>query len=137
MGNEFSIAAFIHPSLTRANHANFLTAIQVFARLFGKVMPLWMTATWLAHLILLWLTWHWPAARSVWLLVATILWVAVILFSVLGPVPINDRVKGWDVNNLPTDWEVQRRKWDQLNSIRVVLILLAFLALLLSYKDAA
>ena len=136
LGNEFSIAAFIHPGLSRADQRNFLPAIQVFAKLFGKLMPFWMGATVLAHLILLWLTWNWPAAHSVWLLLATVLWIAVILFSLLGPVPINDRVKAWDLTKLPADWEDKRRKWDQLNSIRVVLILIAFLALLLGYKNA-
>jgi uncharacterized membrane protein len=135
LGNEFSIAAFIHPGLSRANQLSFLPAIQVFAKLFGKVMPFWMGGTLLVHLIVLWLTWHWPAPGSVWLLLATILWIGIILFSVLGPVPINDRVKGWDVNKLPADWEDQRRTWDRLNAIRVAVIFVAFLALLLSFKD--
>jgi hypothetical protein len=134
LGNEFSIAVFIHPSLSRANHTSFLPAIQVFAKLFGKVMPFWMGATVLAHLIVLWLTWHWPSAGSAWLLLAAALWVAIVVFSVLGPVPINDRVKVWNLNELPIDWETQRRRWDQLNAIRVVLILVAFVALLLSFK---
>jgi uncharacterized membrane protein len=123
------------PGFVRANRLSFLPAIQVFAKLFGKVMPFWMGGTLLVHLIVLWLTWHWPAPGSVWLLLATILWIAIILFSLLGPVPINDRVKGWDVNKLPADWEDQRRTWDRLNAIRVAMIFVAFLALLLSFKD--
>ena len=39
LGNEFSIGFFIHPSLDRANDRNFLPAVQVFARFFGKIMP--------------------------------------------------------------------------------------------------
>jgi uncharacterized membrane protein len=135
LGNEFSIAVFIDPSLSRANHLNFLPAIQVFAKLFGKVMPFWMGGTVLAHLIVLWITWRWPAAHSLWLLLASLLWIAIVLFSVMGPVPINDRVKGWDVTKLPPDWENQRRRWDKLNAIRVVLIVIAFISLLLSYKS--
>lgn len=135
LGNEFSIAVFIHPSLSRANHLNFLPAIQVFAKLFGNVMPFWMGGTVLVHLIVLWITWRWPAAHSLWLLLASLLWIAIVLFSVMGPVPINDRVKGWDVTKLPPDWENQRRRWDQLNAIRVVLIVIAFISLLLSYKS--
>jgi uncharacterized membrane protein len=135
LGNEFSIAVFIHPGLSRANHLNFLPAIQVFAKLFGTVMPFWMGGTLLAHLILLWITWHWTAAHSVWLLLASLLWIAIVLFSVLGPVTINDRVKAWDLTKLPPDWEDQRRRWDRLNAIRVVLIVIAFISLLLSYKS--
>jgi hypothetical protein len=39
------------------------------------------------------------------------------------------------VNKLPADWEDQRRTWDRLNAIRVAMIFVAFLALLLSFKD--
>ena len=70
-----------------------------------------MAATELLHLILLGLTWDWPAPHTVLLLAATLLWLAIIVFSLVGPVPINDRVKSWDLQ-----------------------IALAFLALILSYK---
>jgi drug/metabolite transporter (DMT)-like permease len=69
------------------------------------------------------------------LLAATLLWVVIIVFSLFGPVPINDRVKTWDIQKLPPDWQEQRRRWDRLNAIRVVMIALAFLTLILSYKN--
>jgi hypothetical protein len=133
-GNEFSIGFFIHPSLAREDHQAFLPAIQVFARFFGKIMPIWMSSTLLLHLVLLLLTWRWPASHTVFLVSAVILWVIVIVFSVTGPVPINNRVKTWDIVRLPVDWEAQRRQWDGLNAIRVFLIGLAFAALLLSFR---
>lgn len=134
LGNEFSIGVFIHPALTRTDHERFLPAIQVFAALFGKVMPFWMAATLILHLALLGLSWHWPAASTVLLAVATLLWVVIIIFSVVGPVPINDRVKAWNPQQLPADWREQRRRWDRLNMARVILVALAFLALVLSYR---
>ncbi len=134
LGNEFSVGVFIHPALSRAHHERFLPAIQVFAALFGKIMPFWMAGTVLFHLILLSLTWHWPAPHTVLLLGATLLWIAIVVFSLVGPVPINDQVKGWDTLNLPLDWQEQRRRWDRLHAVRVVMIVLAFLALVLSYR---
>ncbi len=134
LGNEFSISAFIHPALSRTQHESFLPAIQVFAALFGKIMPFWMAATLLLHLILLGLAWHWPALPTLLLLTATLLWFAIILFSVFGPVPINNQVIAWDVRQLPPDWQAKRRRWDRLNAIRVVMIASAFLALILSHK---
>ena len=134
LGNEFSVGFLIHPSLAQAGHRAFLPAIQVFARFFGKIMPIWMAGTLLLHLLLLWLTWQWPADHTVLLISAVFLWIIVIVFSVMGPVPINDRVKGWDISQLPDDWETYRRRWDRLNAIRVGLIGIAFLALLLSFK---
>jgi hypothetical protein len=134
LGNEFSVGFFIHPSLARVDHRAFIPAIQVFARLFGKIMPVWMVATLLLHLVLVSLTWHWPASHTVFLVCAAVLWLIVIVFSVIGPVPINNRVKAWDIAQLPDDWEAQRRRWDALNATRVILIGLAFVALLLSFK---
>jgi uncharacterized membrane protein len=134
LGNEFSIGVFIHPALARTDHERFLPAIQVFAALFGKVMPFWMAATLILHLALLGLSWHWPAASTVLLAVATLLWVVIIIFSVVGPVPINDLVKAWNPQQLPVDWREQRRRWDRLHMARVILIALAFLALVLSYR---
>jgi hypothetical protein len=134
LGNEFSVGFFIHPSLARVDHRAFIPAIQVFARFFGKIMPVWMVATLLLHLVLVSLTWHWPASHTVFLVCAAVLWLIVIVFSVIGPVPINNRVKAWDTARLPDDWEAQRRRWDALNAIRVILIGLAFVALLLSFK---
>jgi Domain of unknown function (DUF1772) len=93
-----------------------------------------MSATLLLHLLLLLLTWRWPASHTVFLVSAVILWVIVIVFSVTGPLPINNRVKTWDIVRLPVDWEDQRRQWDALNAIRVFLIGLAFVALLLSFR---
>jgi len=52
MGNEFSIAFFIHPSLRQSDHKAFIPAIQVFARLLGRIMPFWMAGTLAAHLAL-------------------------------------------------------------------------------------
>jgi Domain of unknown function (DUF1772) len=133
-GNEFSVGFFIHRSLARADHRAFLPAIQVFARFFGTIMPIWMPATLIFHLLLVWLTWRWPASHTMLLVCATVLWMVIIVFSLLGPVPINDRVKAWDIGRLPDDWETQRRRWDALNAIRVLLIGLAFVALLLSFR---
>ena len=133
-GNEFSVGFFIHQSLARVDHRAFLPAIQVFARFFGKIMPIWMPVTLVLHLLLLWLTWRWPARQTLFLLSAAILWVIIIVFSILGPVPINNRVKAWDMARLPDDWEAQRRRWDALNAIRVFLIGFAFVALLLSFR---
>jgi hypothetical protein len=133
-GNEFSVGFFIHPSLTRADHRAFLPAIQVFARFFGKVMPWWMSLTLVLHLFLLWLTWHWPTSHTLFLISAVTLWIMIIVFSLVGPVPINDQVKAWELARLPEDWKAKRRRWDAQNAVRVVLIGLAFMTLVLSFR---
>jgi Anthrone oxygenase len=134
LGNEFSIGFLIHPALSRTDAERFLPAIQVFAKLFGRIMPFWMGATLLFHFVLLVVTWSWPAISTVLLILATVLWLIIIIFSLVGPLPINNRVKAWDISNLPPDWREQRRRWDQLNAIRVVMIAAAFVALVGSYR---
>jgi hypothetical protein len=133
-GNEFSVGFLIHPALSRSNHLKFLPAIQVLADLFGKIMPVWMAATLIAHAALLYATWRWPAGHTILLLIAVALWTVIIVFSILGPVPINNRVKKWQIDTLPADWEQQRRRWDLLNAVRVILIGFAFIALLLAFR---
>ncbi len=87
MGNEFSVAFFIHPSLSRAGHQRFIPAIQVFARLFGRVMPLWMTGTLLLHLALAWAEWTSHPKAALCTLYAAAVWIIVAVFSVIFPVP--------------------------------------------------
>jgi len=134
LGNEFSVAAFIHPSLARADHKRFLPAIQVFAALFGTIMPVWMGLATGLHILLTVLTWNGDPTANQYMCAATLLWIVIIVFSVLLPVPINNRVKIWKMDSLPEDWLAQRWRWDFYNWIRVVLIMAAFLFLVLSYK---
>jgi hypothetical protein len=134
LGNEFCIGFLIHPALSRTDAERFLPAIQVIGRLLGQVMPFWMGGTALFQLVLLVVTWHWPATSTGALLVATLLWSIVIIFSLVAEVPINNRVIAWDLQKLPADWRAQRNRWDQLHVIRVVLIAVALVALVVSYR---
>jgi uncharacterized membrane protein len=134
LGNEFSIAFFIHPSLQRENHQGFIPAIQVFARFFGKIMPFWMIGTTILHLILVYFAWANLSNILFYILTAGVLWLIIDIFSVIAPVPVNSRVAKWDVSNLPENWETERKLWDIYNIIRVVLIITAFVFLLLAYK---
>ncbi|MBV8900265.1 MAG: DUF1772 domain-containing protein [Verrucomicrobia bacterium] len=136
LGNEFSVSAFVHPTLARKDHRGFLPAIQTFASLFGTVMPFWMGATLCAHAVLLVATWGWSWRATLLLLASCILWIGIVVFSVLGPVPINNQVRAWILDALPADWEAQRRRWDRLNAARVALVAVAFVCLILAYKNS-
>jgi hypothetical protein len=41
-------------------------------------------------------------------------------------------VAAWDLNALPGDWKKDRRRWDQYHSVRVVILMLASLAIVAS-----
>jgi len=78
--------------------------------------------------------WRWPTSNTLLLISAVVLWIIIIVFSVIGPVPINNEVISWEIGRLPDDWEAKRSQWDVLNAVRVLLIGLAFVALVLSFR---
>lgn len=136
MGSEFSIAFLIHPSLSAKDHKGFIPAIQVFSKLFGKLMPFWMAGTLSAHLLLAWYVWNSHRHAAMFTLYAAAVWAVIIVFSVALPVPINRRVGLWNPSDLPANWESERKLWDRYNSIRVVLIGMAFILLLVAHTNA-
>ncbi len=127
VGNEFSVGALVHPALVRAGHRENLPALQALAARLGRVMPFWMAGTLAAHLFLWGLAPRSPYASLIG--GAAALWAAVILFSVLWEVPINNRVQRWRPDALPSDWAAQRRRWDRLHALRVAAMVVAFVLL--------
>lgn len=135
IGNEFAIAAFIHPSLSRQDHRSNLSVIQHFAHLYGGVMPIWMAVTTAIHIFVGLMAWFYSPLAFPWLCSAALIWVAVIPFSLVFPVPLNNQVKEWDLNNLPPDWERIRSRWDLYNWLRVILLMFAFVLLLIGFQE--
>jgi Domain of unknown function (DUF1772) len=128
-GSELAIGVFVHPVLSKLQHAAHAEAAKPLARLLGKVMPFWYAAALLFVVVSLFTravgTWSWWAC----LLSAALLAVTV-PFSLICLVPINNRVAAWDLNALPTDWKSDRKRWDQLHSIRIVILVLASVAIM-------
>lgn len=137
MGNEFAVAAFIHPSLSRQEHRSNLAVIQHFASLYGGVMPVWMGVTTGMHIAIAILAWFYAPSAFSWVVAAAGIWVVVIPYSLLFPVPLNNQVKEWNLGNLPADWESIRARWDFYNWIRVILLISAFILLSLGLRYAA
>jgi hypothetical protein len=124
----------IRPALSRTDDERSLPAIQVFAKLFGKIMPFWMAETALLRLILLVVMWNWPAISTVLLLVATLLSLTIIIFSVVGASA--DQQSGQSLGYPESSARLAGTKTalGQLNAIRVVIIAAAFVALIGSYR---
>jgi uncharacterized membrane protein len=97
-----------------------------FARLFGRVMPFWMPGSALLNLLVLWPLSDY--ARVAWQLAAGALacQVGAIVFSLVGPVPINNRIAKWTPESVPTDWKSQERRWDVYHAWRTNLLIVAF-----------
>jgi uncharacterized membrane protein len=101
------------------------------ARIYGKVMPIWMIGNFLLCLLLTFLV---PARYSTqwWFyLTGTVLFALVSILSVIFPVPINNKIAGWDPHDLPGNWRELRRRFDQYHFARVVMLLITLVCLLL------
>jgi hypothetical protein len=95
-------------------------AAQTLASALGAVMPFWYAITFLLSLAVTFLA-HATWSTSWWLaLGSAALFAAMIVYTVLLPVPINNQVVRWQPDSLPANWRELRRRWDMLHAIRVV-----------------
>jgi Domain of unknown function (DUF1772) len=127
-GSELAVGVFVHPVLSNLPDDAHAEAAKPLARLLGKVMPFWYAAALLSVVVSLLArsvgTWSWWAC-----LTSAALLTVTIPFSLICLVPINNRVAAWDLNALPGDWKKDRRRWDQYHAIRIVILVLASLAI--------
>lgn len=135
-GSELNVAVFGHPSLNRQSIEVHIPVRATFAAMFGRVMPFWMTGSTLLNLLLLLPFEHLREAS--WRLAATALAIQIfaVLFSLLGPVPINNRIARFTPTSLPNDWRGLEHRWDLYHWIRTgsLVVAFAFLALSLSAR---
>ena len=131
-GNEIAIGFFVHPRLSRLDDAVHVRAVQTLAVAQGAAMPFWYALTCLLSLATTFFaqsTWDTPR----WLaLGATALFIAMSIYSVLLPVPINNQVARWQPDSLPSNWRELRNRWDVLHAIRVGFLVVALVLLVTS-----
>lgn len=128
-GSELNVAAFGHPALNRQSMEAHIPVRSEFARVLGRVMPFWMGGSTLLNLLLVLLSqnrdgipWRLNAA-------AMAIQIAAVVFSLIGPVPINNRIAKWTPASLPTDWKQQEQRWDLYHWLRTCGLILAFVLL--------
>lgn len=131
-GNELNVAAFAHPALNRQPLEVHIPMRSSLAIMFGRVMPFWMTGSTLLNLLVLLPFEH--LNNDAWRLAAIALAIQVlaVLFSLIGPVPINNRIAKWTPRSLPDDWRAQEHRWDLYHSFRTCGLVVAFVLLVLS-----
>ena len=117
-GNEFAIAAFVHPGLCRLDDPTHARAAQALARRLGRAMPFWYATTLVLAASAALTRTYWSTSQ--WLTgAASVLFAETVLSTVLRLVPINNRVAAWDISALPEDWLSDRRRWDRMHAVRV------------------
>ncbi len=131
-GSELNVAAFAHPVLNRQPPEAHILVRSSLAKLFGRVMPFSMAGSTLLNLSLLLPFEH--LNKSAWHLAATAATIQIfaIIFSLVGPVPINNRIAKWTPVSLPDGWRAQGRRWDLFHWIRTCGLIVGFAILVLS-----
>jgi uncharacterized membrane protein len=131
-GSELNVAAFAHPTLNRQPFEVHVRMRTSLAALFGRVMPFWMAGSTLLNLLLLLPFEHLKESAWRFAAVAFAIQVFAVVFSLVGPVPINNRIIKWTPESLPEDWQTQEHRWDRYHWLRTCGLIVAFAILVFS-----
>jgi uncharacterized membrane protein len=129
-GNEFAIAAFVHPQLHKLSSSTHTQTAVPLAGALGRAMPLWYG---IALLLILGAAFeHRPISSGpgLFIVLAATIWVATIVLSITMLVPINNRIAKMNPQQPYDCWLQDRCRWDQLHQLRVALLIMAFVLLL-------
>jgi hypothetical protein len=131
-GSELNVAVLTHPLFNRQSPEAHVRVRAGLAALMGRVVPFWMVSSTLLCLLLLLPCFQvfGPPRRLVE--IAAAIQVAAVVFSLLGPVPINNRIARWTLETRPNDWNTQERRWDLYHWIRTFGLLIGFTLLVIS-----
>jgi len=105
-----------------------------FAELLGRVMPFWMTGSTLLSLLLLLPFEHLSKVPRRFVAAAFAIQVIAVVFSLVGPVPINNRIRKWTLASLPDNWKATEKRWDVYHNVRTGGLIIAFGLLALSLR---
>ena len=131
-GSELNVGLFAHPALNREPLETHIPVRAALARLLGRVMPFWMVGSTLLNLAVLLPFAHLTGFAWRLAAVAFCMQLAALIFSLIFPVPINNRIARWTVESLPNDWQRQEHLWDVYHLSRTFGLVVAFAALTVS-----
>ena len=122
-GTWFSLSRSIHVFTPEAFLAIGKTIIANVAWPMRILMPSTL-------LLMLGICLLYPQKKSLgfWLyLKAFLLLVAVLLITLIVLVPIDNEIKIWDIESMPSNWESLRDKWEWFHTLRTFLCMGSFL----------
>jgi Domain of unknown function (DUF1772) len=131
-GSELNVGLLTHPALNEQPAEIHIPVRAALARLLGRVMPVWMPISAVLNLVVLLPFEH--LSHPAWHLavVAFCLQLVACVFSLIFPVPINNRIMRWTSETLPSDWKRQEHRWDVYHLSRTFVLIAAFAILTLS-----
>ena len=136
-GSELNVAAVAHPAVNRQPKEVHILMRSSLAALLGRVMPFWMVGSTILNLLLLLPIAHLNASAWQLAAIAFAIQVFAVLFSLVGPVPINNRIAHWRPESLPDNWRADERRWDLYHWLRTSALIGAFAILLGSIRAFA
>jgi hypothetical protein len=131
-GSELNVAAFAHPTLNQQPLETHIRLRSSWAALFGRVMPFWMSGSALLNLLLLLPVVHLSEPAWRFAAIAFGIQILAVVFSLIGPVPINNRIIKWTPESLPNDWRAQEHRWDLYHWVRTAGLIVGFALLVFS-----
>jgi Anthrone oxygenase len=131
-GSEFNVAAFGHPVLNRQPLETHIRIRSSMAALFGRVMPFWMVGSTLLNLSLILPFGHLTGLAWRFAAIGFAIQALMNAFSLLGPVPINNRIIKWTPQSLPANWKAEESRWDLYHWFRTCCLIAAFVLLAVS-----
>ncbi|HUZ04102.1 MAG TPA: DUF1772 domain-containing protein [Acidobacteriaceae bacterium] len=127
-GNELTVSLFINPVLWQLDDNAQVKALSLFARLLGKVMPVWYALCLIFMIAEAYLRRH-ESGRTLFL-VAIAIWIAIILYTVAVLVPINNRIASLQPGSITAEWRTSHKKWDTLHRWRILFLITAMVCLI-------
>jgi hypothetical protein len=118
-GNELGTKMAIHPSLERLGTRERIRAEQEVTRRYAAIMPFWMSSVIVSCLPVLALSRGTSALRPA--LAGTACFVGMLVSTLIGNVPINNRVLEMSPETDGEEFVELRRRWDRLHTLRVAL----------------
>jgi anthrone oxygenase-like protein len=118
-GNELGTRVAIHPSLERLSTPERIRAEQEVTRRYAAIMPFWMSSVIVSCLPVVALSRGTRAFLPT--LAGTACFVGMLASTLIGNVPINNRVLEMSPQMDGEEFVELRERWDRLHSLRVAL----------------
>ncbi|MBA3425412.1 MAG: DUF1772 domain-containing protein [Rubrobacter sp.] len=121
-GNEFGGWVAVHPALGSLPASEHIRAEQAVYRRYGKIMPFFMTSTIVSAIPVLSLTGDRKSSAFRFTLSGTSCFVAMLLITLAGNVPINRRLLDLPPQEASyREFLELRKRWDRLHTLRNLL----------------
>ncbi len=128
IGNELAVSLFVNPVMWQLDNRSQTQALNLFARILGKAMPVWYAVCLLLILMEAYVRRHEHGFAL--LLTAAAIWIVVIVLTVTLLVPINNRIAAMTPEVFAASGKREHKKWDTMHRWRVVALTVAMVCLL-------